>query len=212
MTAPSSLRHLAVATGRSVVIRRKHPSDALDDYQWRRDPELARFDSREPLTLSFSDFYERFERDRLYEDPARGSFSIDSPEGEHIGNVMYYNADEARETAEFGISLGREALRGAGLGTDATVAFLRYLWQNLPFRRIYLHTLDWNHRAERCFLRAGFEPAARVFRQDQWFIRMEARREWWLMWDAEGRFDASPPANARPLPPVVPAEPRTDPR
>ncbi len=209
MTAPSSLRHLAVATGRAVVIRRKHPSDALDDYRWRRDPDLARYDSREPLTLPFSDFYERFERDLLYQDPARGSFSIDSPEGEHIGNVMYYNADEYRESAEFGISLGRDSHRGAGLGTDATVTFIRYLWDTLPFRRIYLHTLEWNQRAERCFRRAGFDQTARVFRQDQWFIRMEVRREWWLMWDMEGRFAVATTAPPHALPATVPATPET---
>jgi hypothetical protein len=57
--------------------------------------------------------------------------------------------------------------------------------------------LEWNERAIRSFRAAGFADAARVFRDNEWFLRMEARREWWLLWDAEGRFAArtATPAN-----------------
>jgi hypothetical protein len=55
-------------------------------------------------------------------------------------------------------------------------------------RVVYLHVLEWNERAARCFSRSGFDPVARVLRDGQAFTRMESRREWWLLWDAEGRF------------------------
>ena len=81
------------------------------------------------------------------------------------------------------------------VGTAATVGFLRYMWLNTPFRRVYLHTLSWNMRAQRCFGRAGFAPVARVLRGSDEFVRMDVRREWWQLWDQEGRFPhPEPPA------------------
>jgi len=183
------LEHLVVVATERVRVRRKHRDDALDDYHWRRDPELTRFDASEPVTASFSEFLQKLEYEIAFRDPRRESFSLDAPDGTHIGNVMYYNVDYGGESAEFGMSIAREAQRGQGVGTEATVIFLRYLWETRPFRVVFLHTLEWNHRARRCFRRAGFEETARVLRNRQWFVRMEARREWWLLWDMEGRFE-----------------------
>jgi RimJ/RimL family protein N-acetyltransferase len=183
--------HLVVARAPSVLIRLKHLDDALNDFHWRRDPRIATYDGSGPFTLSFSDFLLRFEQELHFPDPSRRMYSLVTPEGEHIGNVMYYNATAERDSAEFGITVALEPYRGRGIGTQATVAFLRYLWDTHPFRRIYLHTLEWNERARRCFARSGFQEVARVVRGDSVYTRMEARREWWLMWDAEGRFAAA---------------------
>jgi RimJ/RimL family protein N-acetyltransferase len=192
--ATARLDHLVVASAGAVLVRQKHTRDALDDYHWRRDPELTRFDGNSPIDATFSEFLERFERDLAFPTGDRRAFSLVTPTGEHFGNIMYYNADLARTSAELGISIGAPAYQGHGLGTAATIAFLRYLWATHAFRRIYLHTLDWNERAQRCFAAAGFDEVVRVERTGQWFVKMEARREWWLLWDQEGRFE---PALAR---------------
>jgi len=171
-----------------VRIRRKRVSDALDDYHWQRDPELARLNATPPYTGSYSSFLEVFESRRLFPGDS-GAFSIETVDGVHIGNVMYYNANSAGGAAEFGITIGHSAFRGAGIGTAVTVAFLRLLWQTTPLRRMELHALDWNERAIRSFRKAGFEECARVIRANgDVLMRMEVRREWWLLWDAEGRF------------------------
>ena len=100
------------------------------------------------------------------------------------------------------IVIGPAAHRGRGLGTAATVAFLRFLWQTYPFRRIYLHVLEWNAAARSSFRKAGFSETARVLRDHAVLIRMEVRREWWLLWDAEGRFP-----DPVPQPPTEPPAP-----
>ncbi|MCK9518240.1 MAG: GNAT family N-acetyltransferase [Dehalococcoidia bacterium] len=187
--ASPRLDHLVVASAGVILIRHKHATDAFNDYQWRRDPDLARFDGNAPIDMSFSEFLERFERDLAFPTGDRRSYSLVLPGGRHIGNVMYYNADLAHTSAELGISIGDAECQGRSLGTAATVAFLRYLWATHAFRRIYLHTLEWNERAQRCFASAGFDRVARVSRKGQWFVKMEARREWWLLWDQEGRFE-----------------------
>lgn len=198
---PGSRDHLVVAAGPRLRIRYKTRDDAIDDYAWRRDPENARLNGMQPFSEGFTRFLQVFEHDLAFAQPDRAQFAIETAGGVHIGSVMFYNADHARETAEFGISIGDGRYRGDGLGREATILFLRFAWQTHPFRSFYLHTLDWNERARRCFLASGFDDVAIVERGGDRFIRMEARREWWLLWDMEGRFSVTP----RPAPPTPPA-------
>lgn len=194
------LDHLVVATTPQVRLRHKHRSDALNDFLWRRDPEIARFDGALPLARTFSEFLEYFERTLLFADPERRMLAIETSESMQIGNIMFYNADGARYSAELGVCIALPAYRGQGLGTEAVAAFLGYIWSEFPFRLLYLHTLDWNVRAIRCFEKAGFQQTARVFRQRHWFARMEVRREWWLLWEQEGRFDSYRQVSRPPTP------------
>lgn len=172
------------------VVRRRVASDLVNDYAWRQDPGLARFDGQPPLAIPFDDYVARNEMELAFHSGSFESFSIDDGEGRHVGTIMYYNSSPGRETAEIGMILGDASARGRGAGAAIAVAFLRYLWHNYPFRVLLLHTLEWNERALRSFRRAGFTDTARVYRDPDWFIRMEVRREWWLMWDDEGRFDS----------------------
>lgn len=171
-------------------------ADLVNDYAWRRDPELARYEGQAPLDISYDDYVARTELELSFRAGSHESFSIDDEHGTHVGSIMFYNAGSGQESAEIGMILGDPAARGRGAGTALVVAFLRFLWAAYPFRVLWLHTLEWNERALRSFRRAGFSDAARVYRDPEWYIRMEARREWWLMWDGEGRFDGV--ANPRP--------------
>ena len=189
---PLGATTLYIAETPLVRIRVKRIEDAENDFAWRRDPELATLDATKPISLSFEEFLAQLQRDLLTPDPSRRAYALEAPDGTHIGNIMYYNGDSPGGSAEFGIVVADPRHRGHGVGTTATVAFLRYLWQTRPFRLIYLHTLEWNEPARRCFAAAGFDETARVFRKQQWFTRMETRREWWLMWDMEGRFVLNP--------------------
>ncbi len=187
-----------VAEGTRVRIRRMRREDALDDFHWRRDPHLIRLNAAFPLNAGFAEFLVQIENAIRFAAPDRAQFAIEDADSAHIGTVMFYHADGDREAAEFGILIGPEASRGHGLGTAATVAFLRFLWQNYPFRRIYLHTLEWNAAARASFIKAGFAETARVLRGPDVLIRMEVRREWWLLWDAEGRFPDQAPEPTEP--------------
>lgn len=184
----SEAKPAVVAETPRLRLREKRIEDARAEYAWRKDPEVSRYDATAPLILSYAEYVQQYERELRFANPTRHGYAIETAEGEHIGALMYYNADHASGAAEYGISIGPAESRGAGLGTEATVAFLRFAWRTLPLRRIYLHTLEWNERARRSFERAGFRPTRTVRRHNERFLRMEARREWWLLWDSEGRF------------------------
>jgi RimJ/RimL family protein N-acetyltransferase len=177
-----------IATAPGVSIRRKLPSDAADEYAWRTDPEIARFDAARPVAEPFEAFLAAFQYDLTFGRLGRDEFALEAADGTHIGTIMFYNSDG--DAAEFGVSIALNAYRDSGLGRAAISAFLRYAWQNTGLRRLRLHTLVWNERAQHCFRACGFEDIARVERDGEWFARMEARREWWLLWDSEGRFSA----------------------
>lgn len=181
-----------LAAGPNVRIRLRRKSDAEDEYRWRADPETARFNGRAAVTEPFQQFLDLVAYELNYGVNDREQFALETNDGRHIGTVMLYNFGRGGESAELGITIGEEAMRGAGLGREAITVFLRWIWNNRPLRVVFLHVLEWNERAERCFARSGFDPVARVLREGQAFTRMEARREWWLLWDAEGRFQFEP--------------------
>ncbi len=180
---------LVVARGSRVWIRRKHPGDVHADWRWRTDPEICRYDGLEPLTIPFSEFAAQHYAQAITPNPHREMFALVTPEGRHFGNIMVYNVASHRDEAEIGVSIGDEVDRGQGVGTEAVVLFLKFLFDSTPLRSVILHTFEWNERAVASFRKAGFEAAERVQRSDnQFFLRMRVRREWWLMWEAEGRF------------------------
>lgn len=192
---PAGRNHLLVADAGVVRIRAKHPDDVHNDYAWRLDAELLRYDAGSPIDMTFEEFAAQHLQDIQFPRTDRRNFSLESAQGLHIGNCMYYNADPIAGQAELGISIALAQYRGHGLGRAAVVAFVRFLFTAHAFRRVILHTLDWNERAIRCFERTGFSHAAIVEREGIRLVRMEARREWWLLWDMEGRFEtvAKPP-------------------
>jgi len=164
------------ARGRQVILRHKRLSDGVDDYAWRCDEELARFDAAPPLRASFVNFLASLSAQQRYPDAGRRSFAIEDEGGRHIGNVMYYNLREDEGEAELGITIGDRTRWGQGYGSDAVQALVRFLFRSKGLRRVFLHTLDWNTRAQRCFGKAGFEPRDTVWRDGQNFILMEVRR------------------------------------
>ncbi|MGQ9572474.1 MAG: GNAT family N-acetyltransferase [Dehalococcoidia bacterium] len=165
------------ARGRKVILRRKRLSDAADDYAWRSDEELARYDAVPPLRISFTDFVASLLAQLRYPDPARRSYAIEDESGHHIGNAMYYNLSEEMGEAELGITIGDCRYWNQGYGSDAVQALVKLMFREKRLRRMFLHTLDWNVRAQRCFEKAGFVPCGLVRRDGLNFLLMETLQQ-----------------------------------
>ena len=165
--------------GRRIVLREKTADDAFNDYRWRSDPELARLDDTSPLRMSFSDFLKYYEDELKYPTPGRHRFAIEADDGKHIGNCMYYDLDSIRGEAELGILIGERDYWSQGYGTESVKAMLNYLFSKYLLRKVYLHTLDWNIRAQKAFAKCGFIAKRKVRRAGSTLIAMEALREDW---------------------------------
>ena len=181
--------------GNKVVLREKRISDAANDYQWRTDPEMAKLDATTPLRMNFDQFKRLYEEELRHTSAWIRRFAIDAPNGRQIGNVMYYDADFIRNQAELGILIGEREYLGKGYGTDAVNTMLRHIFTTMPFQRVYLHTLDWNERAQRSFSKSGFSAVRPVRRNGQTFILMELNRESWEALEEQRRQTEEAPSH-----------------
>jgi len=185
---------MAELRGAKIILRDKRVEDAEKDYIWRSDPELARLDAAIPLTMSFERYMKLFEDQLKYPTPGSHHYSIDAvdSDGQHvkfIGNCMYYDLDTVNLEAELGIVIGDRDYWSDGYGCDAVTTLLEHLFTDRDLKRVYLHTLEWNMRAQRSFSKSGFEPLKPVRRMAHDFILMEVLRADWFA-NAEERLAA----------------------
>ena len=166
-------------TGQRIILREKRIEDAPRDYAWRSDDELARLDATRPLRMAYKDFQKYSEEELSFPNPRSHRFAIDTLDGTHIGNCMYYDIDTRSGEAELGIMIGDREYWGKGYGTDSLLTFLDHVFTATALTRIYLHTLEWNNRARRAFTKAGFRDVKKVRRSGMDFILMEAWRSEW---------------------------------
>ena len=175
--------------GAKVILREKRIEDAEKDYRWRSDPEIARLDAAYPLSMSYERYLKLFQDQLRYPTPGSHHFGTDAVDGTYIGNCMYYDLDSINKEAELGIVIGDRDYWGNSYGYDAVTTLLNHMFVDLQLNRVYLHTLDWNERAQRSFAKSGFKPVRTVRRMSQDFILMEVLREEWLA-TAEDRLAA----------------------
>ena len=163
--------------GKKVVLREKRLEDAWQDYTWKIDPELARLDATLPLDVPFSTYLLTYaeELDRRIDGKGR-VFAVETLEGKLIGNCCYYNLEWDRREAEVGILIGDASYWDAGYGTDAVKTLVDHVFREESVRKIYLHTLVWNTRAQKCFEKCGFVACRRVAKSGYDFIVMEMKR------------------------------------
>jgi len=185
-----------LARGQVIVLRKKTIADAEQDYQWRCDPELATFDAAHPFGGSLREYLSIFGDELKYPSPYRRTLAVEDMGGRHIGNVMYYNVDYSRRETEIGVTIGIKDKWGRGMGTDLIKTFVSHLLDTTILDRVYLKTLDWNVRAQRCFEKAGFRRYGTSRRGEYNFILMEITRDEVDAMRLREQEEDEPPRNA----------------
>ncbi len=166
--------------GDLVVLRAKKFSDVDRDYSWRSDPELAELDATTPIRLSLDEYGRHYNDEINYPSPWSVRYAIETTEGVHIGNAMYYDIDRSKSQCELGIMIGNRDYWSRGYGTDAVLTLLRAIFEESALERVYLHTLIYNERAQKAFRKAGFTDLEPVHRDRKDFLKMEALSEAWF--------------------------------
>ena len=165
--------------GEKVRIREKRVEDIRNEYSWRVDPELSRLDATRPMTMSYEDFFRYSKEEMQFPNYRSKRLAVETLEGVHIGNIMYYDLNMQNRQAEVGIMIGDKDYWSNGYGTDTVNTLLRHLFTILELDRVYLHTLSWNYRAQASFAKSGFKLVRNVKRGGQDFILMEVLRSDW---------------------------------
>ena len=175
--------------GARIILRDKRIADAAQDYIWRSDHQLASLDAAFPLAMSYDRFLKLAEDQMRYPTPGSHHFATETLDGKFIGNCMYYDLDSVKMQAELGIVIGDRDYWSNSYGYDAVTTLLDHCFNEKKLERVYLHTLEWNKRAQRCFEKCGFVQVRPVRRISHDFILMEVFREDWFA-KAEERLAA----------------------
>lgn len=166
-----------MVTEKRIKLRHKKLSDALEDYSWQIDPELSALDAALTLSISYQQYLAEYMFELRYPSDNRFEFAIDNLSGEHIGNCVYYNVDMGGNKAELGIMIGNRDYWNKGYGVEAVNALLDHIFTKTSLRKIYLTTLIWNIRAQKCFKKCGFVECGQVNRDGSTFLMMVVHRE-----------------------------------
>ena len=172
-TEPMSLE------SKKVVLREKRIEDALDDYTWRVDDELAKLDATRPLNMAYNDFLRYSQEEIDFPSSRSKRFGIDDLTGKHIGNCMYYDIDTRRHETELGIMIWRSRVLEQGLrhrrrGHAVEV----YLHADEYEARLSAHARLEPARAE-VLRKSGFRQIKQVRKRGLDFIQMEILRPEW---------------------------------
>lgn len=165
--------------GSKIILRDKRLADALDDYTWQTDPELAYLDAAPVPTITFQEYLADYVGQLRYLRSTRRQFAIDTRDGRHIGNCAYYGINETKGEAELGIMIGHRDCWDKGYGADAVATLVSHIFHQTKLKRIYLKTLDSNIRAQKCFQKCGFTPYGHLVRDGFSFMLMEILRKQW---------------------------------
>jgi len=169
------LNSQSTITGQKVRLRPRRTEDAADEYRWRTDEELCRLDATIPIELTYSDFLERYLIEMEYPGLTY-TIAVDTLDGRHIGNCSLFNFDFLTGNAEVGIMIGEKSFWEQGYGRDALKVFLQHIFQTSDIEMLLLRTLDWNKRAQSCFVECGFTPCGTMTKDSYSFIVMEIKR------------------------------------
>ncbi|GAC1445043.1 MAG: hypothetical protein NVSMB52_05200 [Chloroflexota bacterium] len=126
-------------------------------YRWSQDDVLQYWSGTIPGGRNFDQFADSVGQRDWPSDGKRISYAIYTHDQVLVGMVSCYNIDKRHGVGELGVYLGEKDYWGQGHGTDAVIAFVRHLFANLGFYMVYLHTYETNVRAQRSYVRAGFE-------------------------------------------------------
>jgi RimJ/RimL family protein N-acetyltransferase len=145
-------------SGTLVTLRPPREADVEAAYAWDRDPELAAWNGRPPISVSLP----AARRDYLsrWEDLSVKTFIIEAGEEdgsprEPIGMATLYDFRDGG--CELGIKIGAKHLRGRGYASEAVDLLAGYAFGELGLEFLRGSTLAHNDRMQRVFEKNGFE-------------------------------------------------------
>ena len=147
----------AVLEGRKVRLRPLTDDDVPVLRRWLNDPDVRHWlhlSEDPPELMTLEAHRERWEHIR--DDPAHIAWCIETEEAQPIGHLGLLEIHSLHRRAELALSIGEKEYWSRGYGTDAVRAALRYAFQELGLRRVYLITDEDNLRAIRCYEKCGF--------------------------------------------------------
>lgn len=91
-------------------------------------------------------------------DPLVAFFAIcDKNNGKHIGNIKLDFHDKKANVSELGLLIGNKDYWGKGIGSEACRLMMRYGFETMNLRKIYLAVYESNPYAKKLYEKLGFQ-------------------------------------------------------
>jgi len=137
-----------------ISLRLLHERDAPFMLEWLTDPEITRCFRFEAGQMTMESVL-KFIADSSNMDKNANFAITESENDEYLGTVSLKNIDYNVKSAEYAISLRKKA-QGKGCGYAATADILKYAFNKLGLKRVYLNVLSDNENAVKFYERFGF--------------------------------------------------------
>ena len=102
-----------------------------------------------------------------------------------IGSVYLRDIDREEKKAEYGVFIGEEDALGCGYGVQAAKHMLKYGFETLRLKKIFLRVLEDNAGARKSYEKAGFQriedkrESVKLEQGVRHVLFMEVRRSTW---------------------------------
>ena len=151
------VKYLPKMEGELVFLSPLFLDDAERYAAWLNDLRTTRY-----LTLASVQVSVHGERDALERLSKEHNYAIvERAGGGLLGSCGLMDVDHLNRTAEIGIFIGEEAMRGKGFGTEALRLLADYAFNILNIQNLMLRTYDYNERGIRSYVKAGFREVGR---------------------------------------------------
>ncbi len=137
-----------------IYIRPLKKEDALTSFKWRNNPDIWQFTGSKPDQRITPEIELNWIKKVLKEEDSK-RFAICLKENDkYIGNIQLTNI--RNRTAEFHIFIGEQEFWGKGIGTEATKLLLKYAFEELKLKQVYLYVNPKNIAAIKSYEKCGF--------------------------------------------------------
>jgi RimJ/RimL family protein N-acetyltransferase len=151
------MKYIPKIDGERVFLSPISLEDAERYALWLNDLSTTRF-----LQLSTAQVTIHGERDALVNLSKAHNYAIvERTSGELLGNCGLMDLDHLHRTAEIGIFIGEESMRGRGYGTEAMRLLADYAFNVLNINNLMLRTYDYNDRGLASYHKLGFREIGR---------------------------------------------------
>lgn len=150
-------RYFAKLVGERCYLSPMSEEDAEKYAAWLNDLEIAR-----NLTVAVQSIAVPGEREYLRAHGSDHSYSVVTRSGDRIiGNVGLIDINHLDRTCEIGVFIGAKDLWGQGYGREAMALLMRYAFDYLNMRNIWLRAYAFNERAIASYQKLGFHEVGR---------------------------------------------------
>ena len=150
--------------GESVYLVPISANDTDNIVKWRNQPFVRdMFLRRELLT---KEIHNNWLNKMIETNKAKQFIIYVKEDNRPIGSIFLKDIDLEKQTAEYGNFIGEEDCLGKGYGSDAGRTLIKYAFEKLGMKKIYLRVLQENVRAVNAYKKMGFLKTGSEYNED----------------------------------------------